>query len=193
MARTKRRKRNLARKPPKKPVGAQRPSADDKENAIVAKRIAGINLVLAGIALVPGFYIFFLNVDRARATLGNVFYVFEVLAVVLCVSSVGLYRLSMGKFGPRATPTDNAKYRKIGVWHVTITTFLNIVVVIPALYINGYLTRLIALVPWVETLNGKLSLSLAFVAGAVVSGVLGNFAYDVLKFIFKRMAERNDG
>jgi uncharacterized membrane protein len=82
------------------------------------------------------------------------------------------------------------KYRKIGVWILTLSTFINILWLIPILYVEGYISYLSNLLPGKEQFEDSLSLATAFGLGAIISGVIGNAAYDLLKFIIRKMIER---
>jgi hypothetical protein len=70
--------------------------------------------------------------------------------------------------------------------------FFNLSVIgILILYARGYISRLAAFLPGKEQLGNKLSLGLAFALAAIFSGVLGNFAYDVLKFLIRKRMNKS--
>jgi hypothetical protein len=55
---------------------------------------------------------------------------------------------------------------------------------------RGYIAAFVAMVPTKEQLGSKTFLGLSFVAGAVISGILGNLAYDLMRFAIRKILER---
>jgi uncharacterized membrane protein len=93
---------------------------------------------------------------------------------------------------PVSPAVDIPKYRKIGVLNIALSIFIIILALIPILYAEGYISRLSNLLPGKEQLGDKLSLAIAFGLGAIISGVLGNAAYDLLKFVVRKIMEQNE-
>ena len=85
--------------------------------------------------------------------------------------------------------------RRLTIWQLSLQPFLLIVIAMPALYAHGYVTRfsnsLFAWLPAQQKVGRNLSLVTAFGAGAIVSGIIGNLAYDLLKLAVKSMAGKD--
>jgi len=92
-------------------------------------------------------------------------------------------------YTPYWNQAAHLEFRKYMVWLLTLSFFANALAILPILYVKGYITRLAALLPGKEQVGPKVSLSLAFGAGAIVSGVLGNLSYDLLKFFYRKVRE----
>jgi hypothetical protein len=65
-----------------------------------------------------------------------------------------------------------------------------VVAAMPVLYVQGVITKFTGwlnyLLPSKQQISENLSLFIAFTGGALVSGIIGNFAYDVLKYVVKK-------
>lgn len=181
-------KRSAKRPTPPTPA----PSANE---LLLARRIARLNSFIASLCLIPalgfGHDIFF---QDAKIVRDAPWLYAACVAIALCLMYIGLrlntYKLEILE-NPVPSAVSVARYRKRGVWNIAVSIFINILGLIPILYVNGYISRLATLLPGKERLGDKLSLGVAFGFGAVVSGVLGNLAYDVLKFVVRKMMERN--
>jgi hypothetical protein len=99
----------------------------------------------------------------------------------------------------RALPMDtyanqsiHRKFRSYSVWLIVLSIFTNISVLVPILYYEGYLTKWAALLPGKTVLSNNMSIGIAFGLGAVISGVLGNLAYDILKYAVRKTMERKN-
>jgi hypothetical protein len=192
MANTKRRKRKGRRVIAG--LAERSSSQKDKNDLIIARRLARINSFIGILILLPGAYGFYDAIYRDSMVVrvsGRLFYVCVADALVLFV--IGRLLDSFGKRflkNPLDPTGDVAKYRKLGVWQIAISIFIVFLAVLPIIYANGYIARLSNLLPGKEQLGNKLSLGAAFGLGAILSGVLGNFAYDALKFVVRKMMER---
>ena len=121
---------------------------------------------------------------------GRVLMISSLLFLVVMTVKLWLDRKA-SSFGytPYSNQSAHREFRKYMVWLLTLSFFANAVVLVPILYVKGYVTQLAALLPGKEQLGPKVSLSLAFAAGAIASGVLGNLSYDLLKYFYRKVRE----
>jgi hypothetical protein len=82
------------------------------------------------------------------------------------------------------------KVRRYLVTLLTVSFFSNVAMLIPVLHMRGYIAAFVAMLPTKEQLGSKTFLGLSFVAGAVISGILGNLAYDLMRFAVRKILER---
>lgn len=157
----------------------------------LSELIGNINRYLSWVALVLAFY-FGINYERilnqSKAAFWSFFIVFLVTAAVKISLQVNTLRLFIG---PTLDPQIHQKFRRRAVGLLTLSFFMIVVMAMPILYLHGYITQfsrwLQTWLPGKQIISGKVSLVIAFVAGAIVSGILGNLAYDVLKFVFRKL------
>ena len=100
---------------------------------------------------------------------------------------------------PLPTPYqgDTRAYRRRAVFLLALAIFANIMSWVPIIYASGVLNFIVARFPDFivtrfpdrGTLGAKFYLAGGFIAG-ICSGVLGNFAYDILKYLARRMREK---
>lgn len=82
------------------------------------------------------------------------------------------------------------KFRRYLVAIVALSIFSNLVLLIPIVYNRGYIDRSLAYLR-VHGITNKFALGISFSLAAIVSGVIGNAAYDVLKhFLLKSFQKR---
>jgi hypothetical protein len=80
---------------------------------------------------------------------------------------------------------DSAKWlRFFSVGLLSTSIFTTIIFIIPILYVGGYIGRTVQMLPSWGQVGDKLSVTLTFLLSAAVSGVLGNYLYDILKTWF---------
>lgn len=72
--------------------------------------------------------------------------------------------------------------RRMVVALLAIYIFANIAMWIPVFYLKGYVTVVMRLLPTQQEFGAKAGIALSFVLGAITSGVLGNLAYDIIRF-----------
>lgn len=82
------------------------------------------------------------------------------------------------------------KIRRYLVALLAVSFFSNAAMLIPVLYMRGYIAAFVTKLPSREQMGNKTFLLVSFVAGAVVSGILGNLSYDFIKFVAKKISER---
>lgn len=84
--------------------------------------------------------------------------------------------------------------RSIVVRQLSVAIFILIDIAMPSLYMYGYIdsltSRLQSLSPLKHKISENFSIGFAFVLGAIVSGILGNFSYDVLKFVVSKVVTK---
>ena len=71
----------------------------------------------------------------------------------------------------------------MAVLGLTLNIFAVVAMVIPILHDYGYIERSLALVPSTTKIGMTTAVVNAFVGGAAVSGIIGNFTYDVVKYV----------
>lgn len=157
---------------------------------VVARRISKINQIIVLVGVIPYSYPIVDLIGQRNLFKGNASLVLFVCVLVNCALmyvAVKLSRYSAGIFDESAPVIHGArKYRKLGKWQMTLGSVINLVALIPLLYAEGYLEKWTSLMPTAEFLGEKLSLAILFIVSAVATGVLGNLAYDVLRFVLKR-------
>jgi hypothetical protein len=82
------------------------------------------------------------------------------------------------------------KLRPVIMRILSLQPFLLLLIWMPVLRAYGYTTRFSDwLFAWVPTskISENLSVAIAFIAGAIVSGIVGNFSYDLIKFAVKKV------
>lgn len=86
------------------------------------------------------------------------------------------------------------RLRRLSIRGLTIAIMMCVFGVIPALFMHGHFKRfsnwISAYLPYPHVGEG-VSLVGAFIAGAVISGILGNLSYDILKFVVKKIINRD--
>jgi hypothetical protein len=90
-----------------------------------------------------------------------------------------------------ADDTVHRKYRRCLVWIVALAIFSNLVLLIPILYMQGHITRWAAYLPAASIAKERLALTISFSVAAIISGVVGNFAYDVLRHLVQKSFTKN--
>jgi hypothetical protein len=158
------------------------------KDAIVAKRIARVDVVISLSAFIPVIVSLFdlpNIVNKSRWLI--------LFSITVCILGGLIARRVLGVehtlLQPNPYSSNPIEARKRGVWFLSLSVFVNIAAWMPILYAWGYIDRLASHLPGKEQLGNKLSLGVAFGLGAILSGVLGNAAYDLLKYIFRKMLE----
>ena len=159
-----------------------------KHELIIASRISRIITVIGMITILP---VIVLSSSYNPAALSSGWFVIIfsmvtilVLTTIACiVGTRNRWLISQ----LHVTHDDLAKYRRGG--KILLASFFLIIIVgfIPGLHAKGYILKLTELLPGEGPLGNKLSIVVAFALGATVSGVLGNFAYDGLKWLLRKM------
>ncbi len=84
--------------------------------------------------------------------------------------------------------------RKLTVKSLRLSMLLLVVVLVPSLYLWGVVSYfghwIQTVIPARQKVSDNISLGLIFAGGAMLSGILGNLAYDVLKFIVRKSLRR---
>ena len=184
MAKSKRRKTRPKRRSNKQTSTGTLSQTD----LIVIQRIGAINALIPYLGFFSAFYLLYdgiFNHAKIAEAAGWLFYVCSGSAVPFMLIGIHLSKLAKQE---REKPRINlARHRKLGIWTMAISIFVNILGLMPLLYGAGYISRLAKFLPGRELIGNKLSVGIAFVLGAVVSGVLGNLAYDGLRFLVRTM------
>jgi hypothetical protein len=178
-------KRKRSRTPRKQTRNSKPPVTISKDDLVVGHKIGRYHPIVILLAMVPVTYVG-RNFDRIDATMGGL--LLDWMSIVFVLALVGIFIQIRGLFSP-SMPflTDPKKFRRYGIFLLALAIFINVLAWVPILYANGYIARLLNLLPGKEELGDKVSLVIAFGLGAIISGVLGNFAYDILKHLFKKM------
>jgi len=191
MARKKIRRPKNTKKQKTKIVGPVAPSAD----LIADRRISNINLYIAMIGitwvLYPAFDYF---LGQKRLLVGNgAFLAFacSLINPVFMFLATRINRYSKTLFDDRPDPEQLAKYRKLGKWQTIFALLINIIGFTPMLYAEGFVSKWAALLPGAEIIGQKLSFAVLFISAAIGAGLLGNFAYDILKYFFKKLVMKD--
>jgi hypothetical protein len=190
MAKSKRRKtskQTIARRTIKPNLSPKISSAIETE-LIIAGRLLKILGIYAAIMffVIPLVYSF---VDLEVLLRTPMFYVCMGLLVVLAGVQGLIVRHDRKRISaPRPSQADLAKYRRNGRWLFSLTFLMDMVLFLPFLYTKGYLHKLYEWLPGKQIFGEKLSFGLAFVVASIISGILGNAAYDILRFILKKLA-----
>jgi hypothetical protein len=182
MARKPRHRTPRNRRPPVKP-----PVTIPNDDLKVGSKIGRYHAILILLAILPGRYIGN-NYNRIDAATGGL--LLNWMTIIIVLGGLGAAIQIRGWSGP-SIPflTNPKKFRRYSVFLLALAIFINVMVWVPILYANGYINRLSNLLPSKQALGDKASLAIAFGLGAIISGVLGNFAYDILKYIFRKMAQ----
>jgi len=190
MANTKRRKRRERRvqhvKLNKKPIAKAREAKSD--DVAFALRIIQINKWVALTAVLPVIYISF-NLRRLFHVAPKLLF-FCILTSLFILALKRTFQRSIAETYADLTLMDSAKWlRFFSVGLLSTSIFTTIIFIIPILYVGGYIGRIVQMLPTWGQVGDRLSVTLTFLLGAAVSGVLGNFLYDILKTWFlKRKA-----
>jgi len=178
----------------KRDKGPRTPAIDTgkaiKRELAIATRISRIITVIGMITFLP---VIFLSSSYNPAAVSSGWYVIIgcfvtiiVLTTIVCI--VGTRnRLLISQL--HVTRDDLAKYRRGGKTILASFFLIIIVGLIPGLHSRGYISKLTELFPGEGSVGNKLPLGVAFALGAIVSGVLGNFAYDGLKWLLRKMSD----
>ncbi len=90
---------------------------------------------------------------------------------------------------------DPTEFRRRSTTFLALLIFINIVAAFPLLYTYGYVPRaanwIQSVMPGKITISNNIYIGASFAIAAVVSGILGNLAYDILKhFVMKRLQRK---
>ena len=193
MLKPRRKRKSLRMKPPQQQVAT---AADDlaAEKAI-ALRLVKIFRFMNILALVFAVVSFF-NLHAIEKAMGWLFYIDYWILIILSATGVLLQK----KVAPRSDVMtqiliDPTVFRRMSTTFLALLVFQNVVAAMPLLYIYGYVTLaadwIQSVIPGKITISSNISIGASFVIAAVVSGVLGNLAYDILKhFVMKRLQRK---
>lgn len=191
MPKSKRRRKRSKLQAPERPTRRPSPKVVSAIAAeqVIARRLIKILFILAMIMAYPFAYLYS-SYDLSAVMKTSAFYLFLLcMGLLPALASVQMWLGHQDKkriSAPHPSQADLAKYRRNGRWILSLSLFMNIVALIPPLHAKGYISKLGQWVPGKEGLGNKVSLAVAFGAGAIVSGVLGNLAYDIVKVIVRR-------
>ena len=120
-----------------------------------------------------------------------VFWGFLVAFCLVYVMKINFQANTLRLFeGPFRDSRIHQKFRRRASALLALSFFQIAVTAFPILYLHGYVGQFTT---WLQSwspgkqLGEKFSISTGFVVAAIVSGILGNFAYDILKHIFKNI------
>lgn len=164
--------------------------ASASNDLTVARRVSEINHIIVLLGIIPYSYPIVDLIGKRRLLEGNASLVLFVCALVnsiLMYVAVKLSRYSSGIFDELSPAVDNARqYRKLGKWQITLGIVINLVACVPLLYAEGYLEKWARKMSTAGFFGQKLSFGILFLVSALATGILGNLAYDVLRFVLKR-------
>jgi hypothetical protein len=188
-------KRKRARKSAKYSTTKKDPNTSPQSSnneLVVAQKIAKIETLITCSALIPATIVFFEGpgiVERAgRLMLVSLFIIFASIFLSWRLNPSGRRLLT----SPTPYSTDPKEARRIGVRQLTLAIFVNVAGWMPILYVKDVIGSIANLLPGKEQLGDKLALVTAFGVGAIISGVLGNAAYDLLKFVIRKMVKSKE-
>jgi hypothetical protein len=168
-------------------VPAQRiPNKISNEDLAVGEKITSYHSAIILLACFPTLYIL-TNLQWIQEGAGK--FVEWILAAQGFLVPISIY-LNFGFRTPTAHGDDAKGYKRRAVILLAMAIFINLTSWLPIIYALGYFNVFLNLFPGRELLGKWLSLGLAFSLGAIISGVLGNFTYDILKFAFRKMLEK---
>lgn len=107
---------------------------------------------------------------------------------IICVSSFLKIpvRKAIVTLYSHAHPISDAKYHFMAVLGLALNIFAVVAMIIPVLHDYGYIERALPLLPSTQKISMTTAVVLAFVGGAAVSGIIGNFTYDIMKYLVLR-------
>jgi|KBSSwiStaDraftv2_1062776.scaffolds.fasta_scaffold1184135_1 hypothetical protein len=179
-------RRKQKRKPTPRPR-AYTPAEYWKRNPLVHSLVK-VHRSITFIAAIPLAYLL-INSGRLFNKMPGLLYA---SITIICVSSFLKIpvRNALVKLYSPSTPISDAKYHFMAVLGLTLNIFAVVAMVIPILHDYGYIERSLALVPSTTKIGMTTAVVLAFVGGAAVSGIIGNFTYDVVKYVvLKKMGK----
>lgn len=165
-----------------------------QDDLLVARRISKINQTIVLLGIFPYSYPVVDFLGKRHLLEGDAVYVLLACTFInpfLMYAAARLSRYSDGIFNDPKPAVDNArKYRRLGKWQMTLGIIINIVACVPILYAEGYFSKWAKRLPAADVLGQKLSFGIIFLVSAIVAGILGNFVYDMLRFVLKRLIGR---
>lgn len=177
------------RRKPVTPPTPKPPPLPTLQQAKLTAAITKLNRLLTLLPAIPLMYIFydFPNMVRNAGRLLIVCLLLNLFIVGIKLPlNLQARKLGIEKYLDQGV---HLEFRRYVVTLLGLSFFSNVVVLMPILYVRGYITRLASLLPGKEQLGSNASLALAFIAGAIVSGILGNLSYDLLKLAYKKIRE----
>jgi hypothetical protein len=182
-------KRKRRRKPATPPIPKAPPQPTLKQHNLTWA-ITKLNRIVTLLAGIPLLYIFYDFPNMLRNALWLLIICMVLFNIILSLKMrlhFKTRRLGIERYFDQSV---HLEFRKHVVSLLGLSFFSNVVALMPILYVRGYISRLTALLPGKEFLSNNVSLTLAFIAGAIVSGILGNLAYDILKYAVRKTIER---
>jgi hypothetical protein len=172
-----------------------KPPVIDKKKQIAlddlaaGKKLAFHHTHIIGLAIGPSIFLLTLRDKLTEKTGGLIKYYIFFLFGVATLGSILYYGF------PTPTPYvgDTKAYKRRAVFLLALAIFGNLAVWVPIIYAYGAFDWLIERLPARQTLGTNFYIGVAFVAGAVTSGVLGNLAYDILKYYARKVREKQKG
>lgn len=169
----------------KRKVARQRKNLDIQE----LRDATFLKILFGFMSLCIGFAFVLLSQPRVWDTRMWSFLIPRILLRILTISDAILVVIMI--LGARAllrlVKTPNWRLRHLRVHSVLLLSgsiYLLTSVGIPALYAYGYIN------PLKTWFNQYTALGIAFVTGAIVSGILGNLCYDLIKLAVQRIHQR---
>lgn len=181
----------MAKKKQRKVARRKTPVIDKKKQIALDDLAAGKKLAfhhthIISLAIGPTIYLYALR-DRLIEKTGGLIKYYMVFLVGLGILGSFLYH---GYPTPTPYVGDTKAYKRRAVFLLALAIFGNIAVLVPIIYAYGAFDWLIERLPARKTLGTNFYIGVAFVAGAVTSGVLGNLSYDILKHYARKVRER---
>jgi hypothetical protein len=176
--------RRHKKRPLKRPLNRSRQVALD--DLAVGNKITHYHTQIIALALAPSFYLIVQKNWMIERTGSFVKW------WVLFLWIMGLVGTFFAHAYPLPTPYqgDTRAYRRRAVFLLALAIFANIMSWVPIIYASGVFSLIISRFPGRGTLGANFYLVAGFIVGAICSGVLGNLAYDILKYVAKRMREK---
>jgi hypothetical protein len=184
------RKRKIKPPPDKRNTTSNIPSQNFRN---LSAKLTNLNRWIGILSFVPAIYVvldFRRVLDKSKTVMLLSISMFVVLAVIKIKVQMNTLQLFN-----RPNPLIHQKFRRAAVSLLALSIFMFLVLAIPILYVHGYVSQFSNWIqqwlPARQKIGEKSSLAIAFVLGAIVSGVLGNLAYDILKWAVKNKLKKD--
>ena len=202
MPKRRRLKRKIARQPKPKATGGRLTSPNnllsmgDVLSSIIGMK--AMNVVVVLLATIGYYYID--EVSKSQEQLPPIpkltFNILTYLLPIIGIAQVFIFWrfFILSKKGPYFKSSDAEYLIKLTRWQVAISIIALAVVAIPLLYISGFTEKTAVLIgSRFPNLGPRVSAAASYIITIVVSGVIGNFAYDVLRRLIARLFGRHTG
>jgi hypothetical protein len=133
--------------------------------------------------------------ERIMNTSSGVFWASGSIYIVLNVVKMGIYQTSGIFSAIGVEPVIPVKFRRYIVCGFALNIFMVVVGAMPFLHTFGVINVLAnwfqKLLPGKPHISNRLAIAIAFILGAMFSGVVGNFTYDLLKLGYKKIRDKS--